>query len=325
MATLADEARRRAVLRQLASLCAAVLLVVTTVSAYIRLSGAGLGCEDWPRCYGQATAHSERAAAADPAGTVVARLLHRVAAVIVLILVVVIAYVCIEARTALRVETRIALALIALVLFLTVLGRWTTGARLPAVALGNLLGGFGMLALLWWLRLRTAGGGADPRPGQAATSNGWARAGIVIVLTQIALGGLVSASYSALACVTLPDCQGAWWPPGGTLDAFNPWREPSAQAVRSGAPAEAALHMAHRALALPAAAVSIGAGLHGVRAGGRHRSAGILLLGLVLAQLLLGAAVVAGSLSLPLVVAHNVVAALLLLTLVTLAHRRTAG
>jgi cytochrome c oxidase assembly protein subunit 15 len=321
MANSSDAVRRRGILRRLAGLCAAILLVVTTVSAYIRLSGAGLGCEDWPRCYGQATAHSERAAAADPAGTVVARLLHRVAAVIVLILVVVIAYVCIEARTALRVETRIAFALIALVLFLTVLGRWTTGARLPAVALGNLLGGFGMLALLWWLRLRAGAFGSSLRFRQDAGTNGWARVGIFVLLVQITLGGQVSASYSALACVTLPDCQGAWWPPGGTADAFNPWREPSAPAALAGASAEAALHMAHRAFALLAATVSIGAALRGIRAGGRHRSAGILLLGLVVAQVALGAAAVAGGLPLLLVVAHNVVAALLLLTLVTLAHR----
>lgn len=321
MANLPDEARRRSVLARLAGLCALVLLIVTTVSAYIRLSGTGLGCDDWPRCYGKSATQANGSAAAEPPGTAVARVLHRVAAVVVLVLVVVIAFVCIEARAALRIETAIAVALLALVLFLTVLGRWTAGARLPAVALGNLLGGFAMLALLWWLRLRAVAAGNGPRFGRTVGANRWARAGIVLLLVQIALGGLVSASHSALACVTLPDCQGFWWPPGTTLEALNPWREPSASAGQAGASAEAALHMTHRAFALLTGVVAVAAGLHGIRVGGRYRGAGLLLLGLVLAQILLGAAVVTAGLPLPLVVTHNVIAALLLLTLVTLAHR----
>ena len=178
----------------MAWVCAALVLAITSLSAYIRLSKAGLGCEPWPQCYGQqlrAPQLGEPPLQADP-GTANARLAHRVIASTALLLVLVMVMAALASKPVLWPQGRLALGLLALALFLAVLGRWTAHARIPAVTLGNLLGGFAMFALS--VRMALAGGSAHPTSGGAPSRLArWAWWGAALLLAQVALGGMVSA------------------------------------------------------------------------------------------------------------------------------------
>lgn len=175
---------RVALLRRLAWACALLVLAVTSLSAFIRLDGTGI-----------------------PA----ARVAHRVvasAALLVVILALVRAY---TGGPALRRQGRIAMGLLALGLFLALLGRFTGASRAPAVVLANLLAGLAMFALAWRLVQATSGGG--PRlPSHRLRL--FAVAVLVLLVLQVALGGYASATQAAQRCGELPLCQlhraGGW-------------------------------------------------------------------------------------------------------------------
>jgi cytochrome c oxidase assembly protein subunit 15 len=302
--------RRFGLLRRLALLGAVLVLAVISLSATIRLTKAGLGCADWPQCYGQALRPSPGgdAVAADQQSYVVpVRLAHRAAALISLPLIVAMLVVCFGARPALRAEGAMALALLGLALALAVLGRWSSGTRVPAVAMGNLLGGFAMLALCARL---TVAGRALPAPGLRA----WPATAALLLLAQAALGGLVSASYAGLSCGDWMDClrsaHGFGW------DSLDPWRENVLAPPPNVNPAGALAQLLHRSLAgilllllAPLAVVALR------RARPRTGAALLVLLGL---QAAAGLSLVAYSLPLPIVLLHNLLAACLLGTLVLL-------
>jgi cytochrome c oxidase assembly protein subunit 15 len=248
-----------------------------------------------------------------PAITAV-RLLHRVAAFTAFIVIMVMSLACFAAEPVLWREGRMALALLALALFLAVLGRWTSGARAPAVAIGNLLAGFAMLALSWRLRQR-----AGEPPQAPGPSRNWAVVGVTVLLCQIALGGLVSAGYAGLSCTGFPDCGGHSLPAlsvQASLQAFNPWHEPVFLGQSPENPAGAALHMAHRygALAVLLVLVPLRVSL---LLSGRGR-AGVVLLSLLVLEAGFAIALVVSSLPLWAALAHHLGAALLLATTVGL-------
>ncbi len=208
-------------------------------------------------------------------------------------------------------EGALALAMLTLAIGLAVLGRWTAGARMPAVAIGNLLGGLLMLALSW----RLAAG--VTAPGQPMLRM-WAWVGAAVLLAQVALGALVSASYSGLSCAAHGDClraaEAAAWP----WEMLSPWREPVFGATPMPLnPSGALAQVVHRGGALLALLVLLPLGAAALR-GQRRRDGAALLLLLVL-QLGLGLLMVATVLPLPLALAHNVVAGLLLATVGRLA------
>lgn len=293
-------------LRRLAWLCAALVLAVTSLSAYLRLAKAGLGCADWPACYAQAQRDPQAAATLEPADDVVAaRLAHRIAALLVLGLIVVMLGVRPRAGVAGRADRAITIGLLVLALFLALLGRWSMAARVPAVTLGNLLGGFAMFAL----SVRLALPQALPVP-RALHRCAVAAAGLLAL--QLALGGLVSGSFAGLSCGAWPDCVRA--AAGADWTSLAPWREPqlSAQAPFN---ADGALpQLLHRGFALIVAAIVFATSLLAWRHG-RRRSAGLACV-LLLAQLAIGLAMVHAGLPLALALLHNVGAALLLATLV---------
>ena len=309
----ADAGRRTAVLRRLALLCAVLVLAITSLSAFIRLNRAGLSCDDAPDCYGQSLRQLQQglpAIAGENAATAAARLVHRLVASAALLLVITMVAVCIAARPVLWREGSVALTLLALALCLAVLGRWSGDARVPAVAMGNLLGGFAMLALCWRLARRA---GAPAARGLRA----WAGFGVALLACQVALGGLVSASFAATSCTNLADCLTASVPlPWSALD---PWREPLLSATppinASGALAQAA----HRLSAIAAMLVLLPLGMAAWRSGRRRPAA--LLLALLATQATLGL-LMSGSAPPPLglALAHNIVAALLLATAFDLAR-----
>jgi cytochrome c oxidase assembly protein subunit 15 len=296
-------------LRRMAWLCVVLVIVVTSLSAFIRLTRAGLGCADWPACYGRVVSQQQPhagAVAADSAPVVAARIAHRIFASGALLLIAVIAMTSLAARPRRWREGALSIALLALALFLAVLGRWSAGTLLPAVTLANLLAGFMMVALAVSLALDAAkvrGERAPPR------WRAWALAVVVAVAAQVALGGLLSAAHAGLSCPGLGACDvtGASW-----RAALDPWREPLLDASGSAGPAGALLQQLHRTGALLVAALLVPLALAMLR--GRQRRAGALLLVLLAVQLALGVALVSGALLLPVALAHNLVAALLLAT-----------
>ena len=307
---------RRKLVARLALFCALLLLAVIAASAYLRLAGAGLGCADWPRCYG----HPASAAEAGKAGGSMAavRLIHRISATLALLLVLAMTWLCVLRRPALAREGRLAIMLLALTLGLAALG-WATGAStLPAVVLANLLGGFIMLALALRLRDAAAGRGTvDPRG--AAGLLRWARLGAALLVAEIVAGGLLSADFAALGCTTLPLCNGEAAHSGEWGAVFNPMRDFAGRPPSSGDAGAVALHLIHRALALASAVVLGAAALRA--AAGPAGVAGIAVAALILGEILLGLASVRFGLPLSLVVAHNLLAAALLAATALLLRR----
>ena len=299
--------RRLQMLRRLAWVCVALLLLVTSLSAYLRLSKAGLGCADWPQCYGQSLRDLQQGVAVradEQTATAAARLVHRLAATGALLLVVTLVLLCIGSRPVLRKEGALAVVLLALALCLAVLGRWSSDVRTPAVTMANVLGGFAMVALC--VRLGFAG-----MPLHPPRLRLWVGLALLVTTLQIALGSLVSASYSALSCSSWADCmataRGLEW---GTL---NPWREPILSAAPSVNAQGALANLLHRGLGVSLAALVLPLSVMVLRRG-RPRAAATLFL-LLAAQAAIGVAMLQGPLPLSFALLHNLLAATLLATL----------
>jgi cytochrome c oxidase assembly protein subunit 15 len=321
-------------LRTVVTITAVLTLVLVALGAYVRLTDAGLGCPDWPGCYGKLSPlHAEReieaAQAQSPAGPVSApkawrEMVHRYLATLVGALILAIAV-----RTA--VERRrephlrryeayrlgLPVALLGVVILQGLFGKWTVTLLLkPAIVTLHLLGGMLTLALLVWLSARHGlQGVAQPAPRLRI----WAGAALIAVAVQIALGGWVSTNYAALACLDFPTCHGLWLPEMDFGHGFHIVRELGMTA--EGEPlsniALNAIHWAHRAGALMVLGVVGGlAGSMWRRPEMRALGTGVAIL--LLVQIALGVANVAARLPLPVAVAHNAVAALLLSWLVML-------
>jgi len=296
-------------MRHLVLAALVLMLILTTTSAYIRLSQSGLGCADWPACYDRAVRLPE-AGQLLPGQTPLfwAHALHRLTASSVGILLLLIVFL---GRTELQGKgARLAAwTVLALAGMLAVLGI-VTPSNLPAVTLGNLFGGMTMVALLWWLHQHSRGSGAG------GTLHGLALAALAL---QIALGGMIGARHAVLSCTMLPACAGGWWPDSVDWRLFNPFFAWSASDL--GPTAREALIMSHRYGALLVATILCVLGVKAVRRGACVAARGWLLLGLLGLQLLLGAGMVLLNFPLPLALLHNLCAALLLGATVGLSWR----
>ncbi|MCA0239429.1 MAG: COX15/CtaA family protein [Proteobacteria bacterium] len=296
MALAAPEpARRRAQIRRLARVCVALMLATIVLSAYLRLSQAGAP-----------------PAAASGVAEGLARLAHRIVATVFLGLAVALLVISHRPRPALRPEGPLALALLVLTLALAALGVVTRGATLPAVTLGNLLGGFVLLAL----SVRLA---APPTPPASTRPTlqlrRWAAVALLAVVLQAALGALISGAAAAQACGDWADCSRIAGQAGWDAQALNPWLAPDAAAA-PGQPRGAWLHLLHRggaALLLPLLAVVAWLAL---RLG--RRATGLAIGALLLLQALLGLWMTASGLPLAAVLLHNLIAAALLALLARL-------
>ncbi|OGI48532.1 MAG: hypothetical protein A3B81_02355 [Candidatus Muproteobacteria bacterium RIFCSPHIGHO2_02_FULL_65_16] len=318
-------ARTSPVFTFLVTTAVALMAGAIVFSSALRLSHAGLGCADWPACYGRITVPdrvTESGGRDAPAGSWKA-VAHRLAGGVMGMVILAIVFLSWRGRSAAR-HRLLSLVLLGLTAFLAVLGRWTPTLTLPVITLANILAGFAMLAVLWWLWLdiKPAPAPAAPRGLKIA-----AYIGLALLGAQITLGGLVSANFAALSCATLPDCNGSWWPvAAGPADDLNPFHSLAVGADGRITPPAAAplLHMIHRFWALFTVIYLAWLGLWTAGLEGLRRT-GVVMLMLPALQVLLGALAVALSLPLAVVVAHNGVAALLLLGLVTLIHRLRPG
>ena len=291
----------------MALLCAALVLAITSLSAFIRLARAGLGCEPWPQCYGQSLREATEAAAQPVAPPVaLARLAHRVTAVAALVVIVMMVMTALLSAPVLWREGAMALCLLALALFLAILGRWTADARVPAVVLGNLLAGFAMFALACRLALATS-----LRPPARPLPVAWVTLAVVVLVAQIALGGLSSAAHAGTSCPELARCDLS----AGSWQALNPWHAPRFDPADPANAAGALLAFGHRAGSLAVLIVLLPLGVVAWRRG--HR-AGVLLVLLPVVEAGLGALLVLAALPLALALAHNLVAATMLAVVVGL-------
>jgi cytochrome c oxidase assembly protein subunit 15 len=328
MAGLALNARVAAAPRHRVLIFAATLLalVVVGLGAYVRLSDAGLGCPDWPGCYGHLVgvpdaAHElENAAQAFPGKPVHAakawkEMAHRYAAGTLGLLVLAIALSAWHRRKAVATAEN---GLLALIVLQAALGMWTVTLLLkPVVVTLHLLGGMSTFALLVLLMRREVFPDARlPLAGRIA---------LAAVFAQIALGGWVSSNYAALACVEFPGCRnGELLPPLAAADfahGFTLLRELGATASGDTLPfgALTAIHLAHRAGAL---LVLLVVGTYGLSLLPSDRAAGRMVLGALGLQLALGVSNVLFSLPLPVAVLHNLGAAVLVAVLLGTAPAR---
>lgn len=212
------------------SVAATVLcLVVVVLGAYVRLSDAGLGCPDWPGCYGHITIpkseeHVARAEALFPERPVEARkawleMIHRYAASVLGLFIVAGAVMSLRHRGS-SMPTVLPWVLLVAVLIQGTLGMWTvTWLLKPAVVTAHLLGGMTILSLLFLQTvstrraLRSASPGVKPPPHVTPGLRRFGLIALVVLSLQIFLGGWTSTNYAALGCPDFPTCNGAYWPP----------------------------------------------------------------------------------------------------------------
>lgn len=314
-------------------LFATVLLTfcLVVLGAYVRLSDAGLGCPDWPGCYGKLTPHLaaehiEAAQATAPDGPVSLakawkEMVHRYLAAFIGLLIISIAILAWGKRKELGQSPWLATLLIGVVILQGLFGKWTVTLLLkPAIVTGHLIGGLLTLSLLLWLALRQVQWRAVAIP---TTTRRLVRLGLVLVVMQIILGGWVSTNYAALVCTDLPTCQGSLVPKGmdfthGFQIVRELGREADGDMLSMGA--LTAIHWSHRLGALVVATVLLILVNRLWRIPPMRGHALVLLFTLLL-QFCLGLANVWFSLPLPVAAAHNGGAALLLLAMVALNYR----
>jgi cytochrome c oxidase assembly protein subunit 15 len=304
----------------------AFTFVVVVVGAFVRLTNAGLGCPDWPGCYGQLTpAHAAQdiaRAVAEQGGThgpVSAQkawheMVHRYLAGTLGLLILGIAITAWVKRK--QQSPCLPTVLLALVIFQAALGMWTVTLLLkPVIVTLHLMGGMATLALMTWLAARHL----SFKPPADIALQPWAALGLALLVAQITLGGWVSTNYAALACIDLPQCHGQWLPKMDFQHGFQIFRElgQTAAGDKLSYDALTAIHWTHRVgavvvtlylawLAWRAAKV---AGLRGMAV-----AVGVLLA----AQVTLGVSNILTGLNLAVAVAHNAGAALLLAAMVVL-------
>ena len=238
--------------------------------AFTRLTDSGLGCPDWPGCYGNASpsaAHAEisKAEAAMPTGPVThekawIEMIHRYLAMAIgVLLITLTAATWLQRRRGAPVSTWWPAATLAWICLQGAFGAWTVTMKLfPAIVTLHLLGGLVLLALLCRQAVAYAHAQSGAAPAAIAPRDrAWLIAGLGLVWLQVTLGGWVSTNYAVLACTEFPLCQGSWWPHMNFREGFELWRELG----RSGAgdyltfAALTAIHYTHRLVAYAVFAV----------------------------------------------------------------------
>jgi len=247
-----------------ALLCFALIMI----GAWVRLTDAGLGCPDWPGCYGklspvQAKAQIAQAVAEQGGdhgpvslGKAWREMIHRYIATGLGFLIIGIVLMAWRLRHRLEQSPWLATFTLGVVILQGLFGKWTVTLLLkPAIVTGHLIGGLLTFSLLFWLWLRTrqaieAVGSRLKVPVKPPTYGlqWFARLALLAVGFQIALGGWTSTNYAALACPDFPTCQEQWVPRVNFSDAFHVVRElgKTAQGDMIDLPALTAIHLSHR-------------------------------------------------------------------------------
>ncbi|MBL4780601.1 MAG: COX15/CtaA family protein [Porticoccaceae bacterium] len=320
---------------RLALLATCLATVVVMLGAFTRLSDAGLGCPDWPGCYGHLTwpTEAEEVARADalypdmPVDTdkTWPEMVHRYFASSLGLFIIALSVIAWRQREARDYPFRLPLFLLFLVVWQGMFGMWTVTLKLwPQVVTIHLLGGVSTLSLLWLFTLRLK------NQCWATDSDSWRQlqglrpaliAGVVIVFIQIALGGWISSNYAAVACVDFPTCRGEWWPAMDLVQGFNVTQAigPNYLGGLMDSEARVAIHMVHRLGAIITSVYLLVFSFYLFKVAHRGlRRMAVAILVVLAVQVGLGVTNVLLVIPLPVAVLHNAGGALLLLSLVTL-------
>jgi cytochrome c oxidase assembly protein subunit 15 len=321
---------------------------VIVLGAYVRLTDAGLGCPDWPGCYGHISpAGAEESPASQAqfpgrplqAGKAWHEMIHRYAAGTLGTVIIVIAALAIVARELKVVGAGYGLLLFATVIVQAVLGMLTVTLLLkPLIVTAHLIFGMTTLALLWWLWLRLQlrpRGGVHLQAVPAHRATLWSGSAstvriaywlavlsIIVLAAQFFLGAWTSANYAALACPDFPTCQGAWWPHADFRHAFVLWRGVwiDYQGGILANPARVAIHLAHRlgALTVTLTFLAVSGFVISRASLAPARPRAYLVLAALGLQLAIGISMVLWTFPLWLTTAHTAGAALLLMAVLAL-------
>ena len=320
--------------RKLVWLTTFFTLDLVMFGGFTRLTDSGLGCPDWPGCYGTSSpfvAHAQIAAAhlAMPTGPVSLtkawiEMIHRYFAMAIGVLIiaqVAIAWAARIRRRPLAVSPWWPTALLALVIVQGIFGAWTVTMKLqPIIVTTHLMLGLTLLGTSGWLAARLT-----PLPAYDPDAGRWRAAalvGLVLLVVQIFLGGWVSTNYAVLACTDFPTCNGAWIPPMDFQHGFHFWRalgmDGNGEVITQNA--LVAIHWTHRTFAIVVVAYLAWLAATLRRYQSLRRPAnGVLLV--VVIQFLTGLSNIVLQWPLPIAVAHNGGSAILLLLLVMLNFR----
>ncbi len=320
--------------RRLIAITTVTTFILIILGAFVRLSDAGLGCPDWPGCYGNLTPHHSveeiRAAeAVQPGGSVTMEkawkeMVHRYLAMVVGAMIAAILLAAWVNRRNFAQSPMLPSVIAGAVIFQAALGAWTVTMLLkPAIVTSHLLGGVTILALLAWLLAR------QPEQGKfgariivPASLRIFALVATVVLFAQIVLGGWVSTNYAALACTDLPKCHGQWMPNMDFANAFHVIRPlgigPDGELLTIEA--LRAIHWIHRLGAIIVVFV-VGAFAWRLMKTQEGFKAGRMLAVLLAVQVLLGLSNVWFSLPIAVAVGHNGVAALLLALMAVIVYR----
>jgi len=309
-------------------------LCVVVLGAYVRLSDAGLGCPDWPGCYGTLTVpQSENAIAIAQtvypdkpveSGKAWKEMIHRYLAGTLGLMVLALFVLGWKAKENVQVTPWLTTGLLGLIIFQAMLGMWTVTMLLkPVIVSAHLIGGMSTLAILTWIAHRHWG--AQMTYHKVGALFYWAvRFALIVLFTQLFLGGWTSTNYAALACTDFPTCHGALMPLMDFKDAFHMHKE-LGESVNGGnltLPALTAIQWTHRVGALGTFIYLGLVALNGIKY--IHlKTLSIALLVMLIVQISLGIANLVLHLPLVLAVAHNFGAALLVIIVVLLNSKIT--
>lgn len=336
--SLLNAPRRRKPGYRLAMFGCLLAVVVVGLGAFTRLVDAGLGCPDWPGCYGHLLwpVHEESVARANLAwpeapvdhAKTWPEMVHRYFATALGLLTIALVGVAVRHRRKPAQPAKLPGFLLAFIILQGLFGMWTVTLKLwPQVVTAHLLGGFTTLSLLWLLTLRLGNrrwllqGGELLR---VAALRPWAVLGLIIVALQIFLGGWTTSNYAAVACPDFPTCQGQWWPAMDFAHGFNIFQHigPNYLGGTMTNEGRMAIHYTHRLGALITAFYLLWLSWRLWRLPLLEtRRQALALTAVVVLQIALGIGNVVLHFPLAVAVAHNLVGALLLLALVTLNHR----
>ncbi len=321
-------------LRKLAWVTAFLTLDLIVFGGFTRLTDSGLGCPDWPGCYGHSNPLSagepiRAAETALPTGPVTmgkawVEMLHRYFALAIGVLIIVLLGLSLRRWWSDR-SKPIVLPVVVLVWVCVqgAFGAWTVTQKLqPVIVTAHLLGGMVLLGLLAWFALRES---PAPHGDGAAALRGAGSLALAVLVLQIALGGWVSSNYAVMACPDFPLCHGALAPAGMDFsNGFTLWRDlgMTGGAAAKPIPFEAlvAIHWVHRWFAVVAAVV-VGWLAWRARSFPSTRRAGTWLAGALALQIFTGMSNVVFQWPLALAVLHNAGAAVMLAAVLVVNYR----